>query len=175
MPAIIEEDFEPDTSSTSSSSASKPMQKEIKEANNAFWSRAMSSIRFDHPDQEPLRRGGNNWCKALLPDPLKWVTAARIKESRLAVFLRISNDDVNFYQSFFEERLEAMRNEISPDIRIEIPEGKSGWTDALFISVTLDDIDTLDSKTEETQIKWLSDHLNRFVNFLRPLIKELPS
>jgi len=53
--------------------------------------------------------------------------------------------------------------------------GKFGWADALFVSVTLDDIDTLDPITEETQVKWFSDHLNRFVNFLRPLINELPS
>jgi len=174
MPAIIEEDFESDTSSASGSSVSKPMQKEIKEANSAFWSRAMASISFDHPDQEPLRRGGNNWCKALLPDPLKWITAWRTKD-RLGVFLRISNDDLNFYQSFFEERLEAMKAEVSPDIRIETPEEKNGWAEALFVSVALNDIDTLDPKTEETQIKWLSDHLNRFVNFLRPLINELAS
>ena len=174
MPAIIEEDVNPDVNSTSASSTPRPMQKEVKEANNAFWSHAMSSISFDHPEQEPLRRGGNNWCKALLPDPLKWVTAWRTKD-KLGVFLRINNDEVNFYRSFFEERLEAMKAEVSPDIRVETPEGKSGWTEALFISVALKDIDTLDPKTEETQIKWLSDHLNRFVNFLRPLIKELPS
>jgi len=173
MPAIIEEDVDLDVNSTSASSTPRPMNKEVKEANTAFWSRAMSSISFDHPEQEALRRGGNNWCKALLPDPLKWITAWRTKD-RLGVFLRIDNDEVNFYKSFFEDRLEVMRDEISPDIRVETPEGKSRWAEALFISVAWDDIDTLDPKNEETQIKWLSDHLNRFVNFLRPIIKELP-
>jgi len=174
MPAIIEEEIEPQIGSSPPQSVLRPMQKEVKEANSAFWTRAINTITFDHPDQEPLRRGGNNWCKAILPGPFKWITAWRSK-NQIGVFLRINNDETSFYQTFFEDRLENMKAELSPEIRIESPEGKDGWAEALFVSVRLDDIDTLDVSTEDLQLKWLSEHLNRFVNYIRPVINELPN
>ena len=76
-----------------------------------------------------------------------------VEKNQIGVFLRISTDETSFYQTFFEDRLENMKSELSPEIRIESPEGKDGWAEALFLSVRLDDIDTLDMSTEDLQLK----------------------
>jgi formylmethanofuran dehydrogenase subunit E-like metal-binding protein len=78
------------------------------------------------------------------------------------------------YFDFFNDRLEQMKIEISQDITVAIPDEKGDWSKALFIGVTLYEVDTLDPSTEKMQLDWISEHLNRFVNFLRPIIKELP-
>ena len=173
MPAIIEEELEAEAESLPGPGVSRPMLKETKEANSLFWQRAIAQIVFEHPDQEPLRRGGNNWSKVPMPNPLKWITAWRSKD-KIGVFLRVSGDNINFYNEFFSDRMDALRSEISPEIRIEMPEGKDGWAEAFFLSVRLDGVDTLDSSTEQLQINWFAEHLNKYVNFLRPLVKELP-
>ena len=79
-----------------------------------------------------------------------------------------------FYNKFFNDRMETLKSEISPEIRISMPEDKNGWEDAFFLSVNLGGLDTLDPSTEQMQISWYSEHLNKYVNFLRPLIKQLP-
>ena len=55
-----------------------------------------------------------------------------------------------------------------------MPEDKNGWEDAFFLSMNLGGLNTLDPSTEQMQIGWYSEHLNKYVNFLRPLIKQLP-
>ena len=68
-----------------------------------------------------------------------------------------------------------MRAEISLDIRIEAPENwNNAWSKALFLSVSMSGIDLYDQATTDTQIEWLGVHLDNFVNYLRPLIKQLP-
>lgn len=173
MPALIEEDLEAETESTSRSGVSRPMKKEVKEANSLFWKRTISQISFEHPDQEPLRRGGNNWSKAAMPNPLRWITAWRSKD-KIGIFLRVAGGNSEFYNKFFNDRMETLKSEISPEIRISMPEDKNGWEDAFFLSVNLGGLDTLDPSTEQMQISWYSEHLNKYVNFLRPLIKQLP-
>lgn len=173
MPAVIEEELEDQSEGVSSSGLSRPMNEEVKQANTLFWQKAISQITFEHPDQEPLRRGGNNWCKAALPDPLKWITAWRSKD-KIGIFLRLARDDIEFYQQFFSDRIVSLREEISPAIRIETPEGKDGWGDALFLSIRLDDIDTLNPDTETFQIEWYNEYLNKYVNYLRALLNQLP-
>lgn len=173
MPAVIEEDVENTSNTTSTVGVNRPMSNETKDANRNFWSKAIEVIEFDHPEQDQLRRGGSNWCKVILPKPLKWITAYRSKD-RIGVFLRINSVNLDEYFDFFNGRLEQMKIEISQDIIVEIPDEKGDWSAALFIGVTLYDVDTLDPSTEEMQLDWISDHLNRFVNFLRPIIKELP-
>ena len=174
MPAIIEEELEAQSEGASKSGSSRPMQQEVKQTNTLFWQKAISQITFEHPDQEPLRRGGNNWCKVSMPDPLKWITAWRSKD-KIGIFLRIAGDDVEFYQQFFSDRMNSLKAEISPDIRIELPEGKDGWAEAFFLSLRLDDIDTLNPATEKRQLEWYTEYLNRYVNYLRPLANELPT
>jgi hypothetical protein len=173
MPAIIEEDLEVQTEGVSSSGVSRPMHQEVKQTNTLFWQKAISQITFEHPDQEPLRRGGNNWCKVSMPDPLKWITAWRTKD-KIGIFLRIAGEDIDFYQQFFSERIDTLKAEISPDIRIEVPEGKDGWAEAFFLSLRLDDIDTLNLATETRQLEWYTEYLNKYVNYLRPLVNQLP-
>ena len=72
MPAIIEEDLEAQTEGASKSGSSRPMHQDVKQTNTLFWQKAISQITFEHPDQEPLRRGGNNWCENLsvLPESI---------------------------------------------------------------------------------------------------------
>ena len=68
-----------------------------------------------------------------------------------------------------------MQVEISPDIRLETPEeGTTGWSTALFVAVRKDDVDIYDPATIEQQIEWYALHLDRFVNYVRPLVKQLP-
>jgi hypothetical protein len=150
------------------------MKEETKELNTLFWQKAIKEISFSHPDQEPLRRGGSNWCKALLPAPLKWITAWRSKD-QIGVFLRIDGDDIRKYQDFFVAQLDLMKEEISPDISINTPEeGSSDWSTAFFVSVNTAGIDLYDQTTTQHQIEWLGMHLDKFVNYVRPLVKQLP-
>ena len=174
MPAIIEEDLEIQTEGATTSGVSRPMHKEVKQSNTLFWQKAIAQITFEHPDQEPLRRGGNNWCKASMPEPLKWITAYRSKD-RIGIFLRITGDRIDFYEQFFRDRMGALKAEISPDIRIELPDDKDdGWSAAFFLSLRVDNIDTLDPRTENRQLEWYTEHLNKYVNYLRPLVSQLP-
>ncbi|MQG89134.1 MAG: hypothetical protein FI699_09790 [SAR202 cluster bacterium] len=175
MPVSIEEDeSEVNQLSNQTSPAQRQMNEEKKELNTLFWQRAINEINFSHPDQEPLRRGGSNWCKALLPAPLKWITAWRGKD-QIGVFLRIDGDDIRKYGEFFTDQLELMKAEISQDITIGTPEdGKSDWSTAFFIMVETDGIDLYDPATTEHQIDWLGMHLDKFVNYMRPLVKQLP-
>ena len=175
MPVSIEEDeAEANPLPHRASPAQRQINEEKKELNTLFWERAIKEISFSHPDQEPLRRGGSNWCKALLPAPLKWITAWRSAD-KIGVFLRIEGNEVKNYQEFFTNQLDIMRAEISLDIRIESPEnGSNTWSKALFLSVSLSGIDLYDQATTDKQIEWLGVHLDNFVNYLRPLVNQLP-
>lgn len=172
MPAVIEEDFEAQSQGLTSSAVSRPMRNEVKQTNTLFWQKAISQIAFEHPDQEPLRRGGNNWCKLSMPEPLRWITAWRSKD-KIGIFLRVAGDDAEFFHKFFNERIDALKEEISPEIRIELPEDKNGWAEAFFLSLRLDNVDTLNQATEDRQIEWYAEYLNKFVNYLRPLTSQL--
>ena len=70
--------------------------------------------------------------------------------------------------------MNSLKAEISPDIRIELPEGKDGWAEAFFLSLRLDAVDTLNPETEKRQLEWYTEYLNRYVNYLRPLANQLP-
>lgn len=139
--------------------------------NRLFWDKAIKQIKFDHPDQQALEKGSNNnGCATQLPDPLGRLTAFRSNENRIGVFLRISDEKAHQYEIYFRSLLEAMQEEISPDIKMELQDKKS----SLDILVEKNDVDIYSPETTECQIKWLGTHLNKFVNFLRPLIKEMP-
>ena len=71
--------------------------------------------------------------------------------------------------------MDALRAEISTDIRIELPEGKDGWAEAFFLSLRLDNVETLDTSTENRQLEWYTEYLNKYVNYLRPLVNQLPT
>ena len=175
MPVSIEEDeSEINPLPNQASPTQRRMKEEKKELNTLFWQKAIEEIKFSHPDQDPLRRGGSNWCKALLPAPLKWITAWRSKD-QIGVFLRIDGEDIPKYKVFFEERLDLMREEISSDISVNIPsEGSDDWSTALFLSVNYSEIDVYDPNTIDLQIEWLAEHLDKFVNYIRPILKQLP-
>ena len=175
MPVSIEEDeSEINPLPNQASPTQRRMKEEKKELNTLFWQKAIEEIKFSHPDQDPLRRGGSNWCKALLPAPLKWITAWRSKD-QIGVFLRIDGEDIPKYKVFFEERLDLMREEISSDISVNIPsEGSDDWSTALFLSVNYSEIDVYDPNTMDHQIEWLAEHLDKFVNYIRPILKQLP-
>ena len=175
MPVSIEEDeSEINPLPNQESPTQRRMKEEKKELNTLFWRRAIEEIKFSHPDQDSLRRGGSNWCKALLPAPLKWITAWRSKD-QIGVFLRIDGEDIPKYKVFFDERLDLMREEISSDISVNIPsEGSDDWSTALFLSVNYSEIDVYDPNTIDLQIEWLAEHLDKFVNYIRPILKQLP-
>jgi len=175
MPVSIEEDeSEINPLPNQKSPVQRQMKEEKKELNTLFWRRAIEEIKFSHPDQDSLRRGGSNWCKALLPAPLKWITAWRSKD-QIGVFLRIDGEDIPKYKVFFDERLDLMREEISSDISVNIPaDGSDGWSTALFLSVNYSEIDVYDPNTMDHQIEWLAEHLDKFVNYIRPILKQLP-
>lgn len=175
MPVSIEEDeSEINPLPNQASPTQRRMKEEKKELNTLFWQKAIEEIKFSHPDQDPLRRGGSNWCKALLPAPLKWITAWRSKD-QIGVFLRIDGEDIPKYKVFFEERLDLMREEISSDISVNIPsEGSDDWSTALFLSVNYSEIDVYDPNTMDHQIEWLAEHLDKFINYIRPLVNQLP-
>lgn len=175
LPAIIEEDEVAEVSEQNARSGpTRSLDEDVKAQNNLFWSRAIERIKFDHPDQEPLRRGGNNWCKANMPNPFKWITVYRMKD-RIGVFLRYSGTEIEEVEKFFSERIENLKNEVSPEITVKYDSSAKGWSKAVFIGVTRDNVDTLDVETEEEQIEWLAIHLNKFVNYLRPIIHLLPN
>jgi len=175
MPVSIEEDeSEINPLPNQKSPVQRQMKEEKKELNTLFWRRAIEEIKFSHPDQDSLRRGGSNWCKALLPAPLKWITAWRSKD-QIGVFLRIDGEDIPKYKVFFDERLDLMREEISSDISVNIPsEGSDDWSTALFLSVNYSEIDVYDPNTMDHQIEWLAEHLDKFINYIRPLVNQLP-
>lgn len=174
-PAIIEEEEMSEvTEEKPSSSGSRTHNEDVKRQNTVFWKRAIEEIQFEHPDQEPLRRGGNNWCKALLPDPLNWITAWRSKD-RMGVFLRVKGEKAEDYYNFFMNNLDAMKSEISPDIFVEGPDyGVDDWGSALFISLRKSNIDTLEPKNIDFQIRWFQEYLNKFVNYMRMILNKLP-
>ena len=55
-------------------------------------------------------------------------------KDKIGIFLRIAGDDVEFYQQFFSDRMNSLKAEISPDICIELPEGKDGWAGVFLIT-----------------------------------------
>ena len=171
QPATIEDEEETALAEPTKSGVRRKLNEEKKAMNAAFWAEAIKAISFDHPDQESLKKRGNNFCHLPMPEPLGRITAWRTKD-RIGAFIRLTDDDADQHIKFFEERIDAMKSEISPDIDIGYPDNKRDWSNAYFIGTVLE-IDTQDPKTAPEQIKWLNTTLNKFVNYLRPIIGEM--
>ena len=71
-------------------------------------------------------------------------------KDRIGAFIRLTDDDADQHIKFFEERIDAMKSEISPDIDIGYPDNKRDWSNAYFIGTVLE-IDTQDPKTAPEQ------------------------
>ena len=165
MPAIVEEDQE----ELSRGGSGSRLDETAKNRNREFWDQFIKRMKFDHPDQEAPRHGGNNWIRARFPEPFGWITAYRQKD-RIGVFCGVDPDEAVQARQFFEDYTQQLRDEINPDLRLEFEERKKGWGNGFYISVHKE-IDTLDDSTVTQQVRWFADTLNAYVNVLRPLIR----
>ena len=171
IPITIEEDFE-ESDLTAHTHSSNGAQKEI---NNDFYSKLLRSVKFDHPDQEPLRKGGNNWARSPLPTPFKWITAYRAQRpTRIGLYVVCGPDKHGKLCQFLLSNLDRFRLEINKDIGIELSKGWSARTKvdgAIDFYLRNETIDWTDPDTESTQIEWFNSHLNKIVECLRPIAK----
>ena len=62
MPVSIEEEESEVNQLSNQTSPAQRQMNEEKGTEYLVWQRAITEINFSHPDQEPLRRGGSNWC-----------------------------------------------------------------------------------------------------------------
>ena len=149
QPATIEEEEETALAEPAKSGARRKLNEEKKAMNAAFWAEAIKAISFDHPDQESLKKRGNNFCHLPMPEPLGRITAWRTKD-RIGAFIRLTDDDADQHIKFFEERIDAMKSEISPDIDIGYPNGKGDWSNAYFIGTVARDRHTRPKNSPRT-------------------------
>jgi hypothetical protein len=164
MPLNVEEDID-DIDPIQSTRVNNSVQKNI---NNEFYSKLTSIIKFDHPDQEPFRKGGNNWARSPLPAPFKWMTAYRAqKPMRIGIFVVCdTTEHVNLYD-FLINNLDLLKMEISEGVALNIVDSDDGKKNIADFYLK----HQLDCSTEEEQLKWFEMHVNKFVNTLRPLVR----
>lgn len=166
-PAIIEEEQEVVSESRMPSS----INEKIKQKNRLFWDKFIENIKFDHPEQEKPRRGGNNWVKIPFPEPFEWVTAYRSKD-KIGVFCSVNLDkNAAEVKTFFEEYEDQLKDEIGQSLRYEFITDKKDWGNGFFISINTV-FDTLDDSTINDQLAWEIRTLNAYVNTLRPLCRK---
>jgi len=172
MPILIEEEVE-DSDPVRRTRVNNNVQKDI---NNEFYSKLIKSVRFDHPDQEPLRKGGNNWARGSLPAPFKWITAYRAQQpTRIGLYVACDTDGHERLHEFLQNNLDRFKMEISGNVGIELTVGKYAGRQTGEIGIDFylktEELDWFDVSTEEQQITWFETHLNKFVNCLRPLVR----
>ncbi|MDC3364969.1 hypothetical protein OAV86_02800, partial [Pseudomonadales bacterium] len=139
------------------------------------YSKLTQSVKFDHPDQEPLKKGGNNWARSPLPPPFKWITAYRAQRpTRIGVFVACESHKREKLYEFLLSNLDRFKLEISEDVGIELAKGWSGRTKIdgeIDFYLKTETFNWLESGTESSQIEWFNSHLNKFVECLRPIAK----
>ncbi|MDA7754242.1 hypothetical protein N8933_04465 [Pseudomonadales bacterium] len=171
IPMTVEEDFEEDELSghlPKNNSAQKDL-------NNEFFSKLIQAVKFDHPDQEPLKKGGNNWARSPLPAPFKWLTAYRIQRPmRIGIFIVCEDDRREELYEFLLSNLERFRLEIDENVGIELAKGWSGrkkQDGEINFYLREEKFNWLESGEESSQIDWFNSHINKFVDCLRPIAK----
>jgi len=88
--------------------------------NREFWSRFISDIRFDHPDQSPPRHGGNNWVRMDLPGPVGGLVAYRTVDNVAGFTMKFKGPEGrNVLQMLLEDQV-ALESEIEQAVRFEI-------------------------------------------------------
>ena len=171
IPITIEEDFEESELAVRTPN-NNSAQKEI---NSEFYSKLTQSVKFDHPDQEPLKKGGNNWARSPLPPPFKWITAYRAQRpTRIGVFVACESHKREKLYEFLLSNLDRFKLEISEDVGIELAKGWSGRTKIdgeIDFYLKTETFNWLESGAESSQIEWFNSHLNKFVECLRPIAK----
>lgn len=172
IPVTIEEDFEESELAVRTPN-NNSAQKEI---NSEFYSRLTQSVKFDHPDQEPLRKGGNNWARSPLPPPFMWITAYRVQRpTRIGMFVVCESDKREKLYEFLLGNLDRFKLEIDENVRVELSAGWS-WRKKIDGEINFylrtDKFNWLESGTESSQIEWFNSRLNKFVDCLRPLAKD---
>ena len=169
-PVTIQEDV-PEASEVE---PSRQMTSETKARNAVFWDKVIEFLKFDHPDQGPARRGGNNWIKVAFLEPFQWITAWRSKDE-FGIYLKLSlsnEPEAEKAKAFFSERLDELKSGIDPHVRVETSDDKTGWARGFWIALKVTDTDTANPATEQMQIEWFQDRLNKFVNTIRPLMNQ---
>jgi hypothetical protein len=150
---------------------------DVRAANRKFWDRFIETVKkkgFAHPDQTLPRHGGDNWVKIDFPDPFGRITACRIaSDNRLSVFASVSDANAERAHDFFSGHVAQLKKELGDDISLEFITDRKSWGNGFFVSVTKHEIeDIYDPATEETQVSWLFNVLDKFVTGLRPLCRD---
>lgn len=141
-----------------------PVAKSERQEEQRKWWGPVLDMRFDDPDQEPLKLY-NNFVRAPLPLSSTWLSAYRVmRESILGVFL----GGTRSRKAELWPRLEA-----SADLLLEaLPEGtRLHPPGGPYLSLISTDRRFEDFPDDDAARDWLIKTLNAYANVLRPLFK----
>jgi hypothetical protein len=130
--------------------------------NRRFWQKFIDTVRFDHADQPRPIHGLDNWVKIPLPAPIKWVTAYRTDEgcAQIGLFLGKSATRNAAFLRELARRAREIRSKTGLDLK---PNRSFGIRREIQWDAP---------STEPEQLAWLTEHANKYVNVLRPLLNE---
>lgn len=133
-----------------------------REGNKSFWDRFIAGSSFDHPDQGPPRHGGNNWVKIDLDGPVSWLTAYRSTD-KMGFFLSLTGEEGRALADMFAEQLDGLREESGLDLSLNIR-----TLDPFKAELAV--IRNRAGLSDEEQLAWFWETVNRMVTLLRPLL-----
>lgn len=155
---------------SSSASSGTREAENPKHAENRRWWQPVLDMRFDDPDQEPLRLFWPNNVRAQLPWNGLWITAYRndAPSGKCGVFLAGRERELDdAYQLLMPELDEIVS---------ELPEGtKTGGVRASGGTAILTIRPNSGFQNDDEKRDWLRKTLNQYVNALRPRIKQIAS
>jgi len=169
MPVVLEDEIE-ENGITQNPRVSNQVQKE---ANSLFYSNLVKAVIFEHPEQEKLRKGGNNWARSPLPEPFKWMTLYRAKNPfRIGIFAVCDTATCIQVYEFLHSNLNVLKTEISEEVGLELID--KTWRNTGQNTNDIDlylrhEVDWTVLSTNDEQVKWFEEYANKFVNCLRLL------
>ena len=152
-----------DESDTSTIDFIDPEQSKKSQADRAFWQDVITSIEFDHPDQETPWHV-SNWIKIPMPKPLGHITAYRTMKGKAGIFWKLKSDEgmvvygeIAATKSTFESETnctihESDKKEMPFEIVMEIKYGDDPYV------------------SNKRYKEWLTDHVPRTVSYLRDFL-----
>ncbi|MBR7901184.1 hypothetical protein C6T59_16860 [Burkholderia multivorans] len=135
--------------------------------NREFWSRFISDIRFDHPDQLPPRHGGNNWVRMDMPGPVGGLVAYRTVDNVAGFTMKFKGPEGRNVMQMLLEDQAAVESEVEQGVRFEI--GASTGDDYQVVGMMVVNHKPREGlDVESEQLAWLLKTANLLVNALRP-------
>ncbi len=131
----------------------------VRAANRAFWQRFIDTLDLDHPDQPPARHGGNQVVRLDFPAPSKILNAWKLGET-MGVAFALTEDGAGDIFDALEAEADSFRAETELKLQFQ----RENWKGSPEIVVSKSFV----KMDEESQLSWLRDATNAFVNAFRP-------